>query len=109
MGKKVTRATSRILGSRPNPNHSTTSGAIATSGRVWLMTKTGNSARRTGAKKSIAAESRKAPASEQENPSSVARMVGSALSASARRFSQACPATRKGDGSVVWLMPDRSL
>jgi hypothetical protein len=29
----VTSATSRILGVRPKPNHSTTSGAIATSGK----------------------------------------------------------------------------
>jgi hypothetical protein len=41
----VTSATSRIFGVKPKPNHSTTSGAIATSGRVWLITNTGNSAR----------------------------------------------------------------
>lgn len=50
MGKKVTSATSAILGVRPKPNHRTISGAMATSGRVWVMMKTENKARRRGGK-----------------------------------------------------------
>ena len=63
MGKNVTSATSTIFGVSPKPNHSTMSGAIATSGRVWVMMNTGNRARRTGLKKSISIENRKAAGS----------------------------------------------
>jgi hypothetical protein len=64
----VTSATSRIFGVKPKPNHSTTSGAIATSGRVWLITNTGNSARLSLGMKSISTDSVKASVSEKANP-----------------------------------------
>ena len=76
MGKKVASATKRILGRRPKPNQSTTSGAMATSGSVWLTTNTGNSARRSGGAKSMRTENRNATASEQANPAVVAPSVG---------------------------------
>jgi hypothetical protein len=80
IGKKVTRATRKIFGVSPKPNHRTTSGAIATSGSVWLMMNTGNRARRSGRKKSTSTERTKATASEQAKPAKVARMVGTVLS-----------------------------
>ena len=47
-GKNVTSTTIRTFGSRPNPNQITNSGAIATIGMVWLVTRSGSTARRTG-------------------------------------------------------------
>lgn len=72
-----------IFGVSPKPNQRTISGAIATSGRVWLMMKTGNRARRSGLKKSISTERRKATASEQAKPTNVALIVGTVFSNSA--------------------------
>ncbi|MHC2792546.1 hypothetical protein ACVINZ_001558 [Mesorhizobium jarvisii] len=102
----MTSATSMIFGVKPKPNHSTTSGAMATSGKVWLTMKTGNSARRSGWKKSTSIDSAKAAPSEQAKPISVARMVGTALSISASRLSIACSKTRDGAGRIVGLMPE---
>ena len=96
----MTSATSRIFGNSPKPNHSTTSGAIATSGKVWLAMRTGNSARRSDGQKSTSADRTKAAESEQAKPASVARMVGTVFSANAARFSQACASTRDGAGSM---------
>ncbi len=53
-GKNVTRTTIRTLGSSPNPNQMTNSGAMATIGIVWLVTSSGSTARRTGAQRSRA-------------------------------------------------------
>ena len=53
-GKNVTSTTMRTLGSSPNPNQITNSGAIATIGIVWLVTRSGSTARRTGAQRSSA-------------------------------------------------------
>ena len=96
-----------IFGIRPKPNHSTTSGAMATSGKVWLTISTGNSARRNDGKKSTSADSAKAALSEQAKPRQVARIVGMAFSTSASRFSSACTNTRDGAGSVEGLMPEK--
>ena len=102
----MTSATSRIFGRSPKPNQSTTSGAMATSGSVWLMMNTGKSARRTGRAKSISTEKRKAAPSEQAKPSSVAWIVGSVFAQSASRCSMSCAATRDGAGSVVGETPE---
>ena len=53
-GKNVTSTTIRTLGSSPNPNQMTNSGAMATIGMVWLVTSSGSTARRTGAQRSRA-------------------------------------------------------
>ena len=107
IGKNVTSATSMILGVSPKPNHSTISGAMATSGTVWLMTNTGISARRSGLKKSMRTENTKAAASEQAKPSSVALSVGIVFSNRASRCSMAWPSTRDGAGRVVGEMPEK--
>src|SRR3954465_6190741 len=53
-GKNVTRTTTRILGSTPNPNHSRNSGAIAITGIVWDVTRIGSTERRIAGSRSIA-------------------------------------------------------
>ena len=96
-----------IFGVSPKPNQSTISGAIATSGRVWLMMNSGNRALRSGLKKSISIERMKATASEQAKPANVALIVGTVLSNSAWRCWMAWARTRDGAGSVVGEMPER--
>ncbi len=102
----MTSATSRIFGVRPKPNHSTTSGAIATSGRVWLMTKTGNRARLRRGMKSIRTDSANATLSEKAKPVSVACSVGSVLAHNSSRLATTWPITRDGAGRTNGEMPD---
>ena len=97
-----------IFGIRPKPNHSTTSGAMATSGKVWLTISTGNSARRSDGKKSTSADSDEGGAQRAGKAETSVRGLWEWHSRPARRgSSSACTNTRDGAGSVEGLMPER--
>ena len=100
-GKNVTRTTIDTLGSRPNPNQMTKSGAIATIGIVWLATNRGSTARRTGVQRSRATAATIASATETAIPASVSTSVGTRCPAAVARKSQSAPRMRDGEGSVT--------
>ena len=75
-GKNVTRTTIRTLGSRPNPNQMTNSGAIATIGIVWLVTSSGSTARRTGSQRSSAMAAAIASTTDSAHPTIASTSVG---------------------------------
>ena len=103
----MTKATSSTLGVKSNPNQSTTNGAMATKGSVWLMTKMGKSARRTRGMKSSTIDKLNATVSDKANPAKVAFNVGTVLSHSKARFWTIWSSTRDGAGSISGEMPDR--
>ena len=104
-GKNVTRTTIRTLGSKPNPNQMTNSGAIATIGMVWLVTSSGSTARRTGVQRSRAIAAAVASTTDNPQPTSASSRVGMRLATAAARESHSAESTRDGDGSVIGSRP----
>ena len=100
-GKNVTSTTMRTLGSNPNPNQITNSGAIATIGIVWLVTSSGSTARRTGAQRSSATATPIASVTDSAHPTSASTSVGTRLPTAASRASHSELRTRVGAGSVI--------
>src|SRR5699024_4689622 len=70
-GKKVTKATTRILGSSPKPNQMIIKGAIATIGMVWEEISSGTRPRRISGEKSMTMAINHAHANDTAKPSSV--------------------------------------
>ena len=106
-GKNVTSTTIRTLGSRPNPNQITNSGAIATTGIVWLVTSSGSTARRTGSQRSSAMAAAMASTTDSAQPTSASTSVGMRWPTAASRKSHSAPTTRDGAGSVIGSIPAR--
>ena len=104
-GKKVTRTTITTLGSSPNPNQMTNRGAIATIGIVWLVTRSGSTARRTGSQRSSAMAVATARTTETAHPVIASTRVGTRWPAAASRKSHRAPTTRDGGGSVIGSRP----
>ena len=107
IGKNVTSTTTRIFGSHPNPNHTTTSGAIATIGIVCDPTRSGATARRTTATRSIATAAAIPAPIENANPTTVSPTVGIVWRNASSRNSQSDARTRDGGGRTNGLTPDR--
>ena len=106
IGKNVTRTTTRTLGRSPNPNQTTTSGAIATIGTVCEPTRSGSTARRAQATRSRATATALAAAIEIVNPTAVSTSVGIAWRTASARKSQSAPTTWLGAGSTNGLTPE---
>ena len=90
-GKNVTSTTMRTFGSSPNPNQITNSGAIATIGIVWLATRSGSTARRTGAQRSSAIAAAIASTTDSAKPTSVSTSVGTRWPTAVARKSHSAP------------------
>src|SRR3954451_8895186 len=106
IGKKLTSTTTRPFGSRPTPNQTTTSGAIATIGTVCEPTRSGSTARRAQATRSRATATAVAAATEIDIPTTVSTIVGTAWRTAWSRKSHNAPRTWLGAGRTNGLTPD---
>ncbi len=91
----------RTLGSSPNPNQITNSGAMATIGIVWLVTSSGSTARRTGSQRSSATAAAMARTTDRLQPTIASNSVGTRWPTATSRKSHNAPSTRDGAGSVM--------
>jgi hypothetical protein len=101
----VTSTTTRTFGSRPKPNHSRNSGAIAMTGMVCEVTRIGSTDRRTTGTRSIPTADATAMPTAIRSPTTVSRIVGSAWRAASPRYSHSAVAIRDGDGSTTGSTP----
>ena len=106
IGKKVTSTITMTLGSSPNPNQITISGAIATIGIVCVPTSRGYTARRTAGTWSIATANAVAATTETANPMTVSVTVARVWVHASSRKSTSAVRIRDGDGSTSGLIPD---
>ena len=97
-GKNVTSTTMTTLGSSPNPNQMTNSGAIATIGIVWLVTRSGSTARRTGASGRARWPSGSRGRPTRHSPSAPRRASGRGGRRRPRGTSHSAPTTRRRRG-----------
>ena len=97
----------RTFGSRPNPNQITNSGAMATIGIVWLVTRNGSTARRTGPQRSSAIAGPDRERHRQRAAHDRLDQRRDEWPTAASRKSHRAPSTRDGDGSVIGSMPAR--
>ena len=106
IGKNVTRTTTRTFGSSPNPNHTTTSGAMATIGIVCDPTSSGSTARRAHATRSSATATAVAATTDTEKPATVSINVGIVCRTACSRNAQSASITWLGAGRTNGLTPE---
>src|SRR5207247_10564411 len=106
IGKNVTRITTSTFGRSPNPNQTTTSGAIATIGIVWDPTRSGSTARRAQTARSRPTATAVAAAIDAENPTAVSTTVGMLWRMASSRNRHREPRTSLGAGRKNGLTPD---